>query len=93
MEFPELKNFPPHEPDRFLAVDGLDADPAMTNRKRAEWVGRHMSVNFLWSEDESDFSDLICNLLHHVHSRGFDPADILSSAANNFAAEAGPLPS
>ncbi len=92
MEFPELKNLPPHEPARFATIDdGLNADPEMTNGKRAaEALNKLASFNF---DDDCEYIDLMVNLLHLAHSRGLEPTDILSSAANNFAAEAGPLPS
>lgn len=84
-------NLPPHNPDRWQTVDGLD-EPGMSNGDRVEYARKHVSWMFANTEDESNFSDLICNLLHLAHSKGMDPAEILSTAAGNFHAEASALP-
>lgn len=76
-----------HDPDRWESLDGFN-DDHMTNGKRA--ASAEMYVNYPF-EEQADYADLICNLLHLAHSRGEDPFDIYTSALNNFHEEAAPL--
>jgi len=90
----ELIDFPPHDPNRFQTTDGL-CDPKQTNGIRAENARKALKTFqqlCRMSDDPiSAASDLICNLLHHVHGLGLDPMDTVSSALDHFRAEAGPL--
>ena len=61
----------------------------MTNSKSA--IHADNSVTCPLNNDH-DFSDLISNLLHLAHSRGFDPQQIITRATGNFLSEAGELP-
>jgi hypothetical protein len=87
-----LDLLPPHDPDRYETTDGLD-DPNCTNRMRANFSIASLEV-FQKTCDMNDeievaTGDLICDLLHLVHSLRSNPKDVLESALTNFLAEAG----
>ncbi len=85
-----LAPLPPHDADRWESVDGTD-ERGHTNGERADLARREISVRLHHTDDESNFSDLITNLLHLAHSKGMDPAEILQDATTNFYMEAGAL--
>lgn len=78
--------YPPHAPDRWETVDGF-CDEKMTNGRRATLASRQ--VDYTTLKQSSDYSDLICGLLHLAHSDGLDPGHIYRSAIDDFDAEAG----
>ena len=87
MTFPS-QYIPPHDPNRFLTTDGFD-DSQRTNGMRAEDAAMHTSAVL---RDDSDYADLICNILHLAHSQGRDHNSIISTSLGAFFAESGPIP-
>lgn len=93
--FERIQSFdllPPHDPDRYETTDGLD-NPNCTNRMRADFsvgaLGVFQNTCGMNEEIEVATGDLICDLLHRVHSLGSNPKDVLESALTSFLAEAG----
>ena len=83
-----------HQPNRRITTDGL-WDPDMTNGQRAEFAGRtlrehRLRFNLIECSDEAtDATDLIANLLHYLHSRNGDALGVLEKARDHFLSEAG----
>jgi hypothetical protein len=90
----ELQTIPAHDPDRFETNDGLD-NPDCTNGDRADMALEALDcfqVACSMTEDvDTAASDLVCALLHLVHSHGFDPRMVLQSGLGHFICEAGCL--
>lgn len=90
----ELQSIPAHDPDRFETTDGLD-NPDCTNGDRADMALEALDcfqVACSMTEDvDTAASDLVCALLHLVHSRGFDLRLVLQNGLGNFLCEAGVL--
>lgn len=90
-----LELLPPHDPDRFESIDGYD-NPNCTNMKRAGFTIDALAVFqkacHMDEMPEVAVGDLICDLLHLVHSLHLSPKDVLERALNHFIAEAGWLP-
>lgn len=87
-----LESLPAHEPTRFETTDGLD-NPDCTNAKRAgfttEALAAFQKACHMNEEPDVAAADLICDLLHFVHSLDFKPKEVLETALTNFIAEAG----
>jgi hypothetical protein len=87
-----LDLLPSHDPDRFETLDGYD-NPDCTNRMRAGFtidaLAAFQKACHMDEEPDVAASDLICDLLHFVHSLDYSPKDVLESALTNFNAEAG----
>jgi hypothetical protein len=81
-------NYPPHEAERWRSTDGF-GDKDTTNGDRANDAKTACRTLL---NDEDQFSDLICNLLHLAHEYNLYPGTIIKSAINNFNCEAGELP-
>lgn len=81
--------YPPHDPERSRSIDGHD-DPERRNKHRAADASAALAQPWTLGE-ESDYSDLITNLLHLAHSQGHDPFTILQTARRDFHQEAGRL--
>jgi|GEM_PF-2208738 len=88
----DLDLLPAHDPDRFESLDGYD-DPNCTNKRRAGFTIDALAVfQNACHMDEAPpvaVADLICNLLHFVHSLDCSPKGVLENALINFIAEAG----
>lgn len=78
--------YPPHDPARDATADGFD-DPEITNGIRAQQAADELLDPDSLRED-SDYSDLIANILHLAHREGHNPCDIYITALNNFHSEA-----
>jgi hypothetical protein len=76
-----------HAPERSETVDGL-SDPEITNGMRAERAVENGHPDLRCGED---YSDWIADILHHAHSNGHDPMEILRKARRDFRMEAGAL--
>lgn len=87
----ELETIPAHDPDRYETTDGLD-NPDCTNGERAEMALQALDCfqNVCGMDEDVDTaaSDLVCNLLHLVHSRGFKPMLVLQNGLGSFICEA-----
>lgn len=87
----QLDSLPPHDPDRFETVDGLD-NPSCTNGMRAEFTIQALEffqeACHMQEDPEVAVGDLIGDLLHLVHSLGHNPREVLEVALANFLAEA-----
>ena len=81
-------DYPPFDPDRFATMDGVE-DDTVTNGMRAE-EARELAGP-MEDTDESNFVDLITDLLHLAHSMGLSPDLVARCAIRNFHNEAGPL--
>lgn len=85
-----LTSIPPHDPERYAATDGLD-NPGCTNGDRAASVQEALDCFQCTCGMEEDIdtaaSDLICNLLHLVHSQGHDPREIFQNGLGNYLCE------
>jgi hypothetical protein len=90
----ELKTIPTHNPDRFETTDASD-NPDCTNGDRAEMALETLDcfqeVCSMTEDVDTAASDLVCDLLHLVHSRGFDPRMMLQNGLGHFICEAGCL--
>jgi hypothetical protein len=88
----ELQTIPAHDPDRYETTDGTD-NPDCTNGDRAdmalEALDYFQEVCSMTEDVDTAASDLVCALLHLVHSRGFDPKLVLQYGLGNFLCEAG----
>lgn len=90
----DLLVIPEHDPDRFETTDGSD-NPDCTNGDRASLAQEALdcfqeACNMVEDVDTAA-SDLICNLMHLVHSHGFDPKLVLQYGLANFLCESGQL--
>ena len=87
-------SLPPHDPDRFESLDGYD-DPNCTNVMRAgftiEALATFQKTCHMNEEPDVAVADLICDLLHLVHSLDYRPKDVLEVALGNFIVEAGEM--
>ena len=87
-----LDLLPPHDPNRFRSLDSYD-DPTTTNSERASFAIDALAAfqKFCPMNEKSSVAvaDLICDLLHLVHSEECSPKDVLKSALIHFIAEAG----
>ncbi len=87
----ELETIPAHDPDRYETTDGLD-NPNCTNGERAEMALQSLDCfqNACGMDEDvlTAASDLVCNLLHLVHSRGFEPRHVLQNGLGSFLCEA-----
>ncbi len=83
-------DYPPHDRDRRATIDGMDGDESLTNGERATSAA-NIAPAIIDAEWDYEFSDLIGDLLHLAHSKGFDPVSVARSALDNFHAEAAPL--
>ena len=94
MMLAELPTIPAHDPDRFETTDGTD-NPDCTNGDRAEMALEALDcfqkACSMTEEVDTAASDLVCALLHLVHSHGFDPRLVLQYGLGNFLCEAGCL--
>lgn len=90
----ELRSLPPHNPDRFKTTDGFD-NPDCTNGARAEMALKALEffqeACSMTEAGDAAASDLVCDLLHLVHSLGFDPRTVLQNGLGHFICEAGHL--
>lgn len=90
----ELHGIPAHNPDRFETTDGTD-NPICTNGDRAEMALEALDcfqeACSMTEDVDTAASDLVCALLHLVHSHGFDPRLVLQYGLGNFLCEAGCL--
>lgn len=90
----ELQSIPAHDPDRFETTDGLE-NPDCTNGDRADMALEALDcfqVACSMTEGvDTAASDLVCALLHLVHSHGFDPRMVLQNGLGHFICEAGCL--
>ncbi len=90
----ELQGIPAHDPDRFETTDGLD-NPGCTNGDRAEMALEALDcfqeACSMTDNVKTAASDLVCALLHLVHSRGFDVQLVLQNGIGHFLCEAGSL--
>jgi len=88
----ELERLPKHDPDRFETLDEL-GNPDCTNRSRVGFALRAIESFQGACRMNEDFevaaSDLICDLLHLVHSVEGSPKEVIESALFSFIAEAG----
>ena len=88
----ELECLPKHDPDRFETLDEL-GNPACTNGQRVNLALRAIESFQGACRMDEDFevatSDLICDLLHLVHSVDGSPKEVIESALFSFIAEAG----
>ena len=86
-----LGSIPPHDPNRHETNDGLD-NHNCTNGMRVNFTVDALKVFqktcYMDEETEVATSDLICDLLHLVHSLGCNPKNVLESALTHFLAEA-----
>lgn len=87
-----LELLPPHDPNRFESLDGFD-DPNTTNAKRVGFTIDALVAFQKTSGERGEprvvVADLICDLLHLVHSFQDGPQDVLENALTHFIAEAG----
>jgi hypothetical protein len=87
-----LALLPPHNPDRFETTDGYD-NPNCTNGMRAGFtidaLAAFQKACNMSEEPDVAVADLICDLLHFVHSLDYSPQDVLENALTDFIAEAG----
>ena len=87
-----IDDLPSHDPDRFETLDGLD-NPACTNMMRAayalEGLDAFQKACGMNEDVHVAAADLIDDLLHLVHSMGFNPKTVLEHAIGHFVAEAG----
>jgi hypothetical protein len=82
-------DYPPHDPTRAASIDDGPHPDSPSNGDNARSAARACPPPKPDShDDETWYTDLICNLLHLAHSRELDPTDIITSALNNFHAEA-----
>jgi hypothetical protein len=85
-------DLPPHDPTRYETIDGFE-DPKCTNGDRVSTSAGALEAfqkSCGMSEDvETAATDLICDLLHLVHSNDRDPLDVLRSGIRHFLCEAG----
>lgn len=84
-------NLPPHDPNLVVPTDGY-WDPAATNGLRARsarsaMLHYHRKRGFD-SDETTCTTDLITDLLHHLHSLGEDPFAALEKARGFFESEA-----
>ena len=90
----ELQTIPAHDPDRYETTDGTD-NPDCTNGDRAdialEALDYFQEACSMTEDVDTAASDLVCALLHLVHSRGFDLRLVLQNGLGNFLCEAGVL--
>lgn len=90
----ELQTIPAHDPDRFETTDGLD-NPDCTNGDRAEMALEALdcfqAACSMTEDVDTVASDLVCALLHLVHSHGLDQRVVLQNGLGNFLCEAGSL--
>lgn len=90
----ELQSIPAHDPDRFETTDGLDNSDC-TNGDRAdmalEALDCFQAACSMTEDVDTAASDLVCALLHLVHSRGFDLQLVLQNGLGHFLCEAGAL--
>ena len=90
----QLASIPPHNPERFERADGI-ANPKYTNRMRAEFAMNALKsfqyARNVKEEVNLEVSDLICDLLHLVHSSDHPPLAILECAIADFLSEAGEI--
>jgi len=88
----ELERICLHDPGRYETTDGLD-NPDCTNGDRAsmalEALDCFQEACNMVEDVDTAASDLICNLLHLVHSRGFDPRLMLQNGLGAFLCESG----
>lgn len=79
-----------HDPQRHETTDGLD-NQNLTNEKRANLalpsLRAFQATCKIHEEIDTILSDLICDLLHHAHSLGYEPLLVITSAIRNFCAE------
>jgi hypothetical protein len=87
-----LEFLPAHDPKRFESIDGCD-EPNCTNRMRAELaidaLAAFQRACHMNEEANVAAADLICDLLHFVHSLNYSPIYVIESALTHFIAEAG----
>lgn len=87
-----LESLPAYDPARFETTDGFD-NPDCTNAKRAgfatEALATFQKACHMNEEPDVAASDLICDLLHFLHSLDYEPNKLLKTALTNFIAEAG----
>lgn len=87
----ELHSVPTHNPDRYETTDGAD-NPDCTNGDRAEMALEALDcfqeACSMTEEVDTAAADLVCALLHLVHSRGFDPQLVLQYGLGHFLCEA-----
>lgn len=87
-----LDLLPPHDPNRFRSLDSYE-DPNTTNSERASFaidaLAAFQKVCHMNEKSSVAVADLICDLLHLVHSGECSPKDVLKSALTHFIAEAG----
>jgi hypothetical protein len=87
-----LDLMPAHDPNRFDSIDGYD-DQNCTNMRRAcltiDALAVLQKTSHMNEEPGVVVADLICDLLHFVHSLEYSPKDVLESALTHFIAEAG----
>ncbi len=87
-----LDLLPSHVPDRFETLDGCD-NPDCNNMMRAGFtidaLAAFQKACHMIEEPDFAVADLICDLLHFVHSLDYSPKDVLERALTHFIAEAG----
>lgn len=87
-----LDSLPAHESTRFETTDEFD-NPDCTNGKRAgftiEALSAFQKACQMNEKPGVAVADLICDLLHFVHSLDYNPNEVLKAALTNFIAEAG----
>lgn len=87
-----LNQLPSYDRNRFETLDGYD-NPNCNNLMRAGFTIEALAVFqkacHMNEEPNVAVSDLICDLLHLVHSLDFNPKNVLENALTNFLAEAG----
>jgi len=85
---------PEHDPSRYETTDGLD-NARCTNGHRAlfaaEALDSFQSVCGMDENVDTAVSDLICDLLHLLHSKNCDPSSSLRNGIEGFLCEAGHL--
>jgi hypothetical protein len=85
-----LTSIPAHDPRRYETTDGLD-NPGCINGDRGARAKLALDCFQIacGMEEEVDTAsaDLICNLLHLVHSEGHDPRIVLQRGLGHFLCE------
>jgi hypothetical protein len=88
----KIRQIQPYDSYRWETTDGLD-NPDCTNGVRVDFAAKALDSfqNACGMNEAVDIAtaDLIGDLLHLVHSFGYEPLAILESALEHFSAEAG----
>lgn len=78
--------YPPHDPARTYTLDDGEFSDRPSNGDNARSAPAAPDT-----DTDEEFSDIIINLLHLAHSKDCDLQYIITSALNNFHAEAASL--